>query len=75
MENNDIVYFVEEVFTNYDESEKEIINYSVVLLRTINAEVEENSNNENDFIICNNDKKQIALTRKGLYFKYFSSQN
>ncbi len=73
MENNNIVYFVEEVFTNYDESEKEIINYSVLLLRT--NEAEENSNNENNFIICNNDKKQIALTRKGLYFKYFSSQN
>jgi hypothetical protein len=73
MDNNDIIYFVEEVFTNYDESEKEIINYSVLLLRT--NEAEENSNNENNFIICNNDKKQIALTRKGLYFKYFSSQN
>jgi hypothetical protein len=73
MDNNDIIYFVEEVFTNYDVSEKEIINYSVLLLRT--NEAEENSNNENNFIICNNDKKQIALTRKGLYFKYFSSQN
>jgi len=74
MGEDDNVYFVEEIFSEFDKNEKEIINYSVVLLRTTMEDDERDDINESDFILATVNTEQIENIREGQYLIYNQSQ-